>query len=286
MDDVSESLAWFGMDDMPTRFPSQVGGIANFEFSGGVVGTPDINTLEGYDDFDDGDWGGGGADGGGGGGGYGVDAGKGGVVLEPKAERELGRPRGLVVRSLTLKQVEVGWFKSLFQNDPKELYIISIGVDLSGDKPFVWPQSMEDAALGTLKMRPGDRHEFTFGLGYPVFLPRPIVGGLALSILVASSKADERDRWKHLSEATDALNGDATITGLLQSAAVDPIGATITAVGRAVSASIGLIGKVLAQTGDITVGSFRGIFPATSSWGGLLSDDQPDVAIELAEVTL
>lgn len=193
--------------------------------------------------------------------------------------------RGLVLRSLTLKQVDRGWFHSLFRHDPDELYVVSIGLDLSGDKPFLWPHDPVNAGQAAIKVRPGERHEFSFGLGYPIYLPRPIVGGLALSILVAASKAKERDWWSHVSAATQLLDNDDGVGTFLKAAALNPVGVAMSAGLQAVATAVGIVSKALADAGDDNLGSFQGIFPANGSWDGMLADDRPDLAIELFEIS-
>ena len=192
--------------------------------------------------------------------------------------------RGLVLRSLTLKQVDRGWFKSLFGHNPDELYVVSIGLDLSGERPFVWPHDPANAGQAAIKVRPGERHEFSFGLGYPIYLPRPIVGGLALSILVAASKAKERDWWSHISAATQLLDNDDGVGTFLKAAALNPVGIAMSTGLQAVATAVGIVSRALADAGDDNLGSFQGIFPANGSWDRMLADDRPDLAIELSEI--
>lgn len=193
--------------------------------------------------------------------------------------------RGLVLRSLLLKQTEAGWFKRLFRHDPEELYVVSIGIDLSGDTPFVWPYDQESADRSAIKVRAGERHEFRFGLGHPIYLPKVIVGGLALSILIAESKAKERERWSHVAAATAAVNSDGAIHDFLSLAKFNPAVLVANAGVEALARTIGIVSQALSAAGDDNLGSFQGIFPAEASWVGMLSDDQPDLVIELEEIS-
>jgi hypothetical protein len=204
--------------------------------------------------------------------------------VEGALPEEPAPTRGLALLSLKLKRSHEGWFSRLFRDNPDEIFIVSIGLDLSGEKPFVWPQDQGNADKAWVKVSEGETHEFKLGDGYPIYLPRQIVGGLALSVLLAESDSKERAWWKHVNDAVSALNSDAKLIAFVAAAATNPASITVAGGLAAAVKATEIVSKVLSENGNDNVGAFQAILPASGDWDDKLAEDQPDVSIVLAEV--
>jgi hypothetical protein len=202
-----------------------------------------------------------------------------GVEIEyPKSNS----PRGLALRSLTLKSSKEGWIQRLF-NSPNELVVVSSSFDLSGQDPFIYPAKVEDVN-GFRSVRKGETAEWTFGEGFPVALPRTIIGGLVVGLQVTESDEQSVRVAEALIAAAKEVKSDGGVKSLLQKLA-DPAKFAVDQALKALTEVSNIIGNVLKsyQKKMDPVALASGQFSAVAPWEGKLTQDLPDARLVLVE---
>jgi hypothetical protein len=198
--------------------------------------------------------------------------------------------RGLALRELTLKRSHDprGFWHWLFRKphtESNEIYYVVVALDLNSDKPFVWPLDPEKADGTWTEIKEGETHMFRLGAGAPVFPPRELTSGVALSILVAESDLEEREAAQHVHDAVKELNSNANVLAFLAGAITDPAGITAVAALEALAKSVEIVSGALAKNGNDNLGAYLAFYPAVGSWAENLEDENEDTKIELVEIT-
>lgn len=207
----------------------------------------------------------------------------GGLDVESTAEFEVSSaPRGLALKSFTLTKGHEGWFGRLL-NRPDELVIAATSFDLSGGDPFVFPAKIEDVQQYYSAKR-GETITWTLGDGFPVFVPRQIVGGVVVGIQVAESDAELVKIAEALVAASDAVKSDGKIADILKAIsmpgkfAADQLLGALTEVSKV----LGTVIKKYEEDLD-PVGLAAAQFSATDSWEGKLEQTLDGGHIVLVE---
>jgi hypothetical protein len=193
--------------------------------------------------------------------------------------------RGLALKSFTLKESQEGWFSRLMER-PDEVVIVSTSFDLSGDDPFVYPAKMSEMPPeGSISVRRGETHEWTLGDGFPVALPRKIVGGLAVGIHVAESDEGSVRIAEALIAASDAVKSDGELAALLKKLVANPGKWAADAVFGALTEASKVLGEALKKFQEEfdPIGLAAGQFSANGSWDGRLTQEWPEGKVVLVE---
>jgi hypothetical protein len=195
--------------------------------------------------------------------------------------------RGLALAEVTLERdYDHSLLGRLFRRRREnELFFITMAFDMSGAEPTVYPAKPDEAANAWIPLKPGDVHRFSLGVGMPLWGPRPLVGGVALTIIVAESDKSIQNVGQHMTKAAEALKSDVDVVDFLAKLVTGP--ASIPA-----DMVFGVLGKAAATAGAILennhhdhIGLFRGVFPASyDSWDGMLEQSQAGASIKLKEV--
>ena len=196
--------------------------------------------------------------------------------------------RGLALKALTLHEAHQFFLKRLWNRVFKKtatanIFFVSIAVDGSGTGPFVWPLSQDTASQAAVKVKVGQTYKWTLGDGAPIYGPRVIEGGLAVSILVVNSRDAVKNWGKILSTISGSLSTRPDLVSSITSLA-HPAAFTAEAALEAVGKAAGAVGDVLQVSQDKRVGAYIGLFSATGSWEGKLVQKQSGASIRLAEV--
>jgi hypothetical protein len=209
--------------------------------------------------------------------------GGGGQTIEEVAIPRSDRARGL---ALTHLNVARGW-DSLFSllGRANQVYFLSISYDLSGEPPQVMPPK-ELTGNTFIRLRPKETYEFTLGDGAPIFMPRQIVGGLA--VFVQLCEADDVDKvgatMKKIHE--DLEDDSASLIDRVKKLIKNPAAEGVSQVLSAGSALLKPIATVLEANGDDHVGLVQGTFPARKAWEGRLVQNFGDGSfLRFAEIT-
>lgn len=198
--------------------------------------------------------------------------------LDGETTETVSIPRSDRARGLALTHLNVsrGW-DSLFSllGRTNQIYFLSLAYDLSGEPPQVMPPK-ELTGDTFIRIRPKETYEFTLGDGAPIFLPRQIVGGLA--VFVQLCEADDVDKvgatMKKIHE--DLEDDSASLIERVKKLIKNPASEGVSQVLSAGSALLKPIATVLEANGDDHVGLVQGTFPARKSWEGRLVQDFGD----------
>jgi hypothetical protein len=199
------------------------------------------------------------------------------------------RARGLAMRELTLSSADpwVGerLYNWLFKKTPTaDLYFVAIAIDGSNRPPSVWPLDPDTAELASKRIRQGESYKWNLGSGAPVYGPRVIEGGLAVSITVAESRGEVRQVGQVLSTVTKAFKDNSELMTTIATLAGGPAGFTSGLAAQATAQAMAIVAKALELTPDKRFGAYAGLFSATGSWRGKLRQADRGTAIRLVEV--
>jgi hypothetical protein len=206
-----------------------------------------------------------------------------GVTLAPDP-----RARGLALKELALRDADPWVLERLYnrvfgKKATAKLFFVAVAVDGSGKPPFVWPLNPETAADATKKIIEGESYKWTLGSGAPIYGPRVIRGGVAVSIVVAESKRSVRQVGDALSTIGKAFAASSDLTRLI-AALAGPGGFAHELALEASAHALRIVGEGLKLTPDKTFGAYAGLFSATGSWRGKLRQEDRGTAIRLVEV--
>jgi hypothetical protein len=207
------------------------------------------------------------------------------LFLQQRKEGKLPRvttsrnPRGLALRSLTVTRGWGGLWGLL--NRKKQIYFLSVALDLSGDAPVIMPPK-DVPKSAVVEVAKGETIRFTLGDGAPICPPRVIVGGLIVYLLVA-----EADRGiRHVGETLEKVHADLTKDKSLEKAIKDLVASPGAAAANialgVVTAALQPIATILKSNEDEYVALFQGCYSARGSWRDKLSATQNGVSIEFA----
>jgi hypothetical protein len=197
------------------------------------------------------------------------------------------RARGLVLKELTIEHGHAWWGERFWEwvwGEPTvHVYYLATAVDGSGKPPSVWPIDQSTADQVTIEVHEGAPYKWTLGEGSPVFIPRVIEGGLAISIIVGISRAGARHWGEILKKISDDMAAKGDLTDLLVKLA-SPGGFTVDVAFNALGKATGVVADVLELQHDKKKGPFAGLFEPDNSWAGKLEQEGNGVYLKLGEV--
>jgi hypothetical protein len=138
--------------------------------------------------------------------------------------------------------------------------------------------------MATISVKVGQTYKWTLGGGAPIYGPRVIEGGLAVSIIVSDSEAAVRRWGTVLSKVSDAFDSKPDLMSLVAGLA-NPGGFTAQAAFEVLGRAVGVVGEVLELQPDKRIGAYSGLFSAKGSWKGKLSQAQNGASITLSEMS-
>ncbi len=199
------------------------------------------------------------------------------VVTVPASEKK----RGLAIESL---QVTNAW-DTLWNLIGKrhQIYFLTIAFDLSGkDFTILPPAVVPDSAV--YKVKAGETMSFTLGDGVPVFYPQTIKGGLIVYILVVEAKRSTRHIGNVMKEVHNDLKADNSLVEKVKQLVTNPSATIVDQVLTVATAAMQPIATILENNNDDHLALFHGIYSATDSWVGKLTQIQNGTTIVLSEL--
>lgn len=190
-------------------------------------------------------------------------------------------PRGLALKSLRVGG-DSGFFS--FFDRHADVYFVSLAFDLSGDKPLVLPPEGVDASKYVYKVSKGETIEFNLGDGAPLFPPKALVGSLVVYVMVAESDDASRHIGEVMKQVHDDLDKDGLLLVKIKDFLTKPGQAVANEVLAAASAALEPIATILKGNRDDPLPLFQGIYGASESWDGKLTETRNGATITLAEM--
>ena len=194
-------------------------------------------------------------------------------------------PRGLGLKSLTLRRGFEGFMQRVF-NDDNEVFFVAWTWDLSGQPPVQYPSVGAKPDDLVIPMTVGETREF-IGRGVLLFPSRPVTAGLAVRIQLWESDKGARNFGKTLQDVSQAIS-ESELNNLLQlvGTAAGATTATAVLIEKAALELAHVTGTILKANSDDYVDFFEGYYPASDVWrSGEESYDGHSSAIVLDRFT-
>ena len=164
-----------------------------------------------------------------------------------------------------------------------QIYFLSIAFDLSGQEPTVLPPT-ELPEGGVYQVPPGQEVTFDLGEGAPIFLPRPITGGLIVYLTVCEADKGVRHVGEVMAKVHEDLTKDKSLTKVIQGFIVNPGKTVADEVLSVATAALQPIATILKSNEDDYTALFSGVFAANGPWTDRLNASQNGATIQLAEL--
>jgi hypothetical protein len=198
------------------------------------------------------------------------------------AFRSSGIPRGLALRSLVVSNAWDSLWNLLGLK--QRIYFLSIAFDLSGQDPLVLPPK-EVPADAVFPVHHGEKISFALGEGAPLFLPRIILGGLVVYIMICSADKGVRHIGEVMAKVHDDLSNKGSIVDVIKGLATNPGKAVADSILGVATAALQPIATILKNSEDDYHALFTGVFSAKGPWRDRLTASQSGATIELAELS-
>lgn len=169
----------------------------------------------------------------------------------------------LYLKKITLTKSFEGWLASLFDST-NEIYFTVVAWDYSGKPPQFYPVHVEDPSRLLHRVKPAGVVEF-MGDGVCLWPISTVVGALNLMIVVYESDKDLQKLGKTLTTLHEKVKSSA-LMDLIAGISKNPALAVGLAVTKTVDEISNLIGSVLAENEDDSVGVFAGSYAVEKDW--------------------
>ncbi|MCA9923782.1 MAG: hypothetical protein KC421_15500 [Anaerolineales bacterium] len=192
-----------------------------------------------------------------------------------------GKKRGLAIKSL---QVTSAW-DTLWKLIGKrhQIYFLTIAFDLSEEDFTILPPT-EVPASAVYNVKAGEALSFTLGDGVPLFYPRIIEGGLIVYIIVVEADESTRHIGKVMKEVHEDLKKKDSLVDKVKQLITNPSATIVDEVLAVATGAMQPIATILESNNDDHLALFTGIYSATDSWAGKLSQTQNGTTIVLTEL--
>jgi hypothetical protein len=199
------------------------------------------------------------------------------IVRIPSSDKK----RGLAIKSL---QVTSAWDK-LWRliGKSRQIYFLTIAFDLSGEDFIILPPT-EVPASAVYKVKAGEILAFTLGDGAPVFYPRFIKGGLIVYVIVVEADENTRHIGKVMKEVHEDLKRKDSLSDKVKQLITNPSTTIVDEILTVATAAMQPIATILENNNDDHLALFNGIYSATDSWVGKLSQTQNGTTVVLTEI--
>lgn len=167
------------------------------------------------------------------------------------------------LKHITLTKSFEGWLASLF--DPtNEIYFTVVAWDYSGKAPQIYPMHVEDPARLLHRVKTDGIVEF-MGDGVCLWPSSVVVGALNLMIVVYECDKNIQKLGKTLTELHEKVKASA-LMDLIAAVSQNPALAVGHTVMQTVNEVSGIIGAVLKENADDSVGLFSGSYAVEKDW--------------------